>query len=94
MHFSYSKKQTFVDCSYEITVSCKTPDQVGSYTGDLFFHVLHEDETSEFLVLRYIRFYRANELMDMLKPTAPYQKRKKAPDVCENDIIPGVKPSL
>ena len=88
------KVECFTGNRIKVTVSCDTPNQVGSYTGDLFFHLLHEDKTSGFLVLRYIRFYKANEIMDMLMPKAPYQKPKKVPDIWKDEIIPGIKPSL
>ncbi|XP_078481515.1 putative helicase mov-10-B.1 [Ciona intestinalis] len=66
------------DTQYQITVTCIVPNQVGSYCSDTFFRFTKGDRP--FLVLRYLRCYKANDIVDSLKPTAPYVRKTFAPE--------------
>lgn len=76
-----------------MTVSCSIADQVGSYTGELFFRfTLPEKNIKTVLLVRYVEFFLKDEIVDLLKPTSPYEPINYNTDNRPvSNILPGVK---
>ena len=75
-----------------MTVSCTATKQVGSYTGELFFRFADPNDGNKLiLIVRYIHFFKSDDIVDLLKSTSPYKPLKKS-NVEENvGIWKGIK---
>ncbi|CAK8686545.1 unnamed protein product [Clavelina lepadiformis] len=65
---------------YKITVNCQINEKVGSYCSDLFFRFSPENSQQSHLVMRYLRTFRSNDIVELLKPTEPYKRMRISRD--------------
>ena len=79
---------------YRITLSCSAVNQVGSYINDLFFYFTLPETDQSCYVLRYIRFFKSDDIVDMLEPAVPYKKEISPVLPPTVEVLEGVKPEL
>ena len=72
--FMICNQVTFSFPGNEYTINVKfnvPPNQVGCYAGEVFFKFV-PDNGQEFLMLRYVRCNKSDEVTKMLQPTSSY----------------------
>lgn len=77
-----------------MTISCSITDQVGSYFDELFFRfALPGNREKKIVVLRYVKFFLNDEIVNFLQPTSPYKPRIKesVDDFSFSETLPGIK---